>query len=290
MIYKVLSRKSPSYKSLLKYFLKRDEDISKFYKHNIFTNSLEEINNEFKVNESFRDWHRSDQVYFWHEILSFSDKEDMSVIPPEFIQQFTEEYIKQRGINGQYVIAPHFDTEHLHLHILASALEYSTGKSNRMTHAKLLEIKNNLQKFHEHNFKEISHSSCNHGTKQNYPQNGYFQKNLMNKRKELLPKLNAQISEILNTSKTKQQFLNSLTENNLQYYERNGELAGLYSENLKFRFKQFEQLTDKIQSLEDNDLEISKILDEINDLRESRKESIDLDINENEIGIDYERI
>lgn len=163
-IVKILSRHTPSYKSLISYILKDGKNKApEIFRHNLRSQTLDGYTREFVENESFRKHARKDQIYLFHEILSFNANEDSAKITPQAMKEIAKEYMRMRGRDGVMLGAVHRDKDHIHLHLCVSALKFRTGKSFRLSKAELQNLKISIQNYHKLKYPELSQSSPEHG-------------------------------------------------------------------------------------------------------------------------------
>jgi hypothetical protein len=278
-IVKILTRHNPSYASLIGYVLRyvvddKKTDNSDIYTHNLRSNTIEGYVQEFIENEAFRQHTRSDQIFLFHEIVSFHANENKEDITKATIDDLVMEYIRLRGDTGIIVAAPHFDRSHVHIHFCVSALHFRTGKSFGLSNAKLQELKLSFQQYHKQHYPELSKSFPQHtkGTKALTHAQWHVKQ-----RKEIT----AQVQALFSLSVSQKDFLTKLRDAGLHHYERNGKPTGIEYEGLKFRFsrlledKQFEELP--IERSEEE-----KALEAIRDVRakQQARDDRNRDINE----------
>lgn len=168
MIVKILSHKKPDFKKLLDYMMNDKDRLfdanneSFVFTHNLNGNSINDWVQEFKENETYREHKRINSVYITHEILSWH-KDDVKNISLDKMEDMVREYARLRNPNGMYIAVPHFEKDHYHLHVCASAIEYRTGKTMRMSQKSFGELKKNIQIFQRQRYPELSKSIVEHG-------------------------------------------------------------------------------------------------------------------------------
>lgn len=271
-VVKILSRHNPSYTSLINYILKEGKnERPEVITHNLHSTTAEGYTKEFAENESFRRHSRSDQVYLFHEIISFNAKEDNSKITPETIRDIAKEYIRLRGHEGVMLGAVHRDKDHVHVHMAVSALKFRTGTSFRLSKAELRELKVSLQEYHKQRYPEISKSFPEHGKGKAYLKDAKWYALHKEQRNLLKEQINDKVRSCFEKATSQKEFLELLREENLHHYERNGIVKGIEYEDSKFRFSgllEYEQF----ESLPVDLTEEDKALDEIRSIREEREE------------------
>ncbi len=175
-VVKILARHNPSYKSLINYILKEQNEKPQIITHNLHSVDPVLASREFLENEAYRSTTRSDQVFLYHEILSFSNK-DTQKINPEMLEDLGRKYIELRGNEGVYFGAVHKDRDHIHLHFCVSGTKLYTGTAMRLSKENLKELKINFQEYQKQKYPELEKSICEHGKGKPYQQNKEFYKN-----------------------------------------------------------------------------------------------------------------
>ncbi len=281
MIYKILSRHSASYSNLISYILNEEKvlDERNIITHNLKSNDIKEWTKEFIVNESFRERERKDQVYFYHELLSFSkfDKEQITI---EKVRDIANKYMDERGRNGMYLGAIHQDRDHIHVHFCVSGLAFRTGKAFRLSKQDLQRTKINIQEYHKAKYPELSKSICEHGKGKEYVTDREYYAQQRNDRTLFKEQIRQTVLNCYTQSKTQQEFLDLLQKENLHHYERDGKAQGIVYEDMKFRFSRLgiekEDLHRLPDKLPEEKVEEQKVMDEIEALR-SEREALDKD-------------
>src|ERR1700761_1439246 len=152
-IVKILSRHSPTYRSLVRYVLRyvANEEKSGWgavYTQNLRSDNIDGYISEFVTNEAFRQYTRTDEIKIFHEIVSFGASENREAITAAMIDDLAHEYMRLRGDTGVILGYPHWDKNHMHLHFCVSALQYRTGKSYGLNKRQLQELKLSFQEYH----------------------------------------------------------------------------------------------------------------------------------------------
>lgn len=274
-IVKILSRHSPSYRSLIAYILKESKvDEREVYTNNLRSRDIDGCVREFMENEAFRKHSRRDEVKIFHEIISFHSDEDSRLFTKEIIDDLVAKYIELRGTTGLILAASHFDKGHVHIHFCVSALHFRTGKSFGLVKAQLHELKASFQQYHTERYPEITLSFPAHGKGSSI---SHAQWN--RERREQIVKV---VRECFADAKSQEDFIARLAERNQFHYERNGKASGIEHEGLKFRFSRLlgeGRSYDMLPSMRDEE---ERTLAEIRAIRDARR-GIDRD------GYDRER-
>lgn len=270
MLVKILSRHTPSYKSLFEYILKEDKANGQpqVFLHGVRGSSIEEWVREYVENEALRKYPREGQIYVYHEILSLSANTDRNLISPEMIEDLGRKYIDLRGLEGMYVGAAHMDRDHVHWHFATHGLQYRTGIAHRMTTQELQDLKVNLQEYHSLKYPELE-STCNHGAGKEYVTDKAWYSKHRDERAKAKELLQLQVQDAFGQSKTQKQFLDLLRELNLPHYERGEKIAGIMHGEEKFRFS---RLNLDLEKLPQDRTEEEKALDEIQSIRDAMAE------------------
>ena len=264
-IVKILARHSPSYASLIKYILNEAKaDKLQMFTNNLRSNSVDEYVQEFITNEAFRKQSRSDQIYLFHEIVSFSADENNTLLTPELLDDLAHEYMRLRGNTGVMLGAVHRDKGHVHIHFCVSALHFCTGKSFGLSKVQLLELKSSFQKYHQLHYPELSKSAPAHGRGGRY----VGEKEWRAKQRE---QIIDRVQECFAKARSQSDFLALLREADLHHYERNGKPTGIEYEGVKFRFSRLLD-GDGFDTLPLEQSEEQKALEAISALRASQQE------------------
>jgi len=268
-----MTRSTPSYNGLINYILNENKVPDRqIFTHNLRSNNsdIKGLAKEFLMNESFRNFNRSDQIYLNHEIISFSAL-DSPKITPDILSDIMEKYVSLRGSNGVYLGAIHVDKEHIHLHIAVSGLTYRTGKSFYLPKDKLIELKKELQDYQKEKYPELKHSLPKHGGRKEYLTDREWQANKKEGRNSIKEKITPIVQFAFEKAGTQKEFLDLLSKHNLHYYERNGVPTGLVVDETKIRFTRLGISKEQINKLPMDLTEDKKALKEIEKLRQEKE-------------------
>jgi hypothetical protein len=229
-IVKILARHSPSYASLIRYILNEHKsDKMQIFTNNLRSDDIPGYVQEFVENEAFRRQARTDQVYLYHEIVSFNSLENKYLFTPDVLDDLVQEYIRLRGDTGVMIGAVHYDREHIHVHFCVSALHFRTGKSFGLSKARLLELKLSFQEYHRKRYPDLDKSTVEHGKDMPHLRHGQW---YANQRQLIAEKAKRCFAK----AKSQQQFLELLRTERLDYYERHGRPAGIDANGVKIGF------------------------------------------------------
>lgn len=204
--------------------------------HNLKGKTIPDWVKQYQQNEFLRMYRRKDSVRLTHEIISWNRKDAMNITIQK-LESMAQEYIQHRNPKGVYVIVPHFDKDHYHLHACASGVEYQTGKSLRLSKADLLKLKKEFQEYQKEKFPELTNSIENHGANhRSKTSDKEYQLKLRTGRETTREQILSHLLKCQKQSHSAEQFLNLLRKHNLNTYERSGRMTGIVHNGVKFRF------------------------------------------------------
>lgn len=276
MILKNLTRRSGTLQ-LTNYLFKhekqeKNEKVKPILKHNMRARTPKGWAKEFDKNEALRLHRRKDNIKLHHTIISFSNKDRVHV-NDKMLKDISKKYVELRGKDNMYLFSSHQDKDHIHIHVMMSAVKYMTGESNRISKTHFKELKLALDAFQKVKYPELALSLPNHGKSQKLRLT-----NPMLKLQDHKGKLsqNQQILEtvesVYSKSKSLDDFLSQLKSEGFEPYYRGGNLYGLENEGRNFRFKTLGFDKDKLEELNRQPDNEEKELQEISDLRDSKSE------------------
>lgn len=256
MIIKIKSRKSASYRQLLKYITTDEERVpdAQILLHNMPNTGIDSWVGWFRYNETFRQQQRKTKVFLTHEILSWH-KDDTPNLSVEAIEDMARKYIQKRNPLGIYVGAIHLSKAHYHVHFCVSGLEYRSGKSMRLSRAELKELKRSVQDYQQEKYPELTHSVVAHGSskKLQLTDREFFRKNRSGEL-STKEKLSLLVDDALTKAKHIDDFLGQLASQGLKPYFRREKLMGIWWNNRKYRFKRLGIDLPALQKLIDKDI------------------------------------
>lgn len=204
--------------------------------HNLKGKQIESWHKQLSYNEQFRKVKRKDSVYYTHEILSWH-KDDAKNMSLDKMEEMTKEYIKNRNPRGQYIAVPHFDKEHPHVHIMASGIEYRSGKALRLSRAAFSDLKKGMQNYQISKYPELSKSVVSHGKKViGKISDNEFQLKLRSRRDTYKEKFISQLKTSYQKATSPEHLKQLLSKFEMKTYERGGKIKGVIYANQKFRF------------------------------------------------------
>lgn len=146
MIIKSMSRKEPSFESLLAYLHRgRIDERFQFY-HNLYSRRRDEVGREFVENAGHLR-KRQGGVYLYHEILSIKKSTRLSEFrQKEMLQEVAQRYVLSRSQRSLvYGVLHDEHLEHLHYHLLISANEAGSAERIRLSKADFAQVKTQLE-------------------------------------------------------------------------------------------------------------------------------------------------
>ena len=166
MILKSKSRKTKSFKQLLNYLMDDKgrglSDDAFIITHNVKGEEVKDWVQSLEKNEQMKGKIRKNAVRVIHDIMAFHEHDSLK-ISSNVLQDIAYQYIEKRNPNGMYIIIPHLEDDHLHIHVCASPWEYLGGKSLRMSKAEFRELKNEIEEFQQEKYPELLYSRIEHG-------------------------------------------------------------------------------------------------------------------------------
>lgn len=143
-------------KSLVGY-VGKEGDRSGMILHNLRpTSDLDHIARQFAENDTYRK-RRKNGVAMYHEILSFH-VQDRAAITPDLLEDLTREYLRLRAPRALAFACPHYDREHVHVHIAISGTEFRRSKTLRMDNRAFMRLRRQIERYQLDRYPELSHS------------------------------------------------------------------------------------------------------------------------------------
>ncbi|MDC9723424.1 MAG: relaxase/mobilization nuclease domain-containing protein [Urechidicola sp.] len=124
------------------------------------------MNTQYIANNKKRLVPHSKANVAYHEIISFHASDSKNLLK-EDLQKLARVYAKERSPNSLVVASMHRNKEHLHIHIIVSAVELD-GKVKRLSKNQFREVKQTLERYQDKHLK-LEHSKVNHSKKKNRP-------------------------------------------------------------------------------------------------------------------------
>jgi len=120
------------------------------------TRDLDDIARQFAENDTYRK-RRKNGVAMYHEIISFHVR-DRESITSGVLEDITREYLRLRAPRALAFACPHYDREHVHVHIAISGTEFRRSKTLRMDNRAFMRLRRQIERYQIDRYPELSHS------------------------------------------------------------------------------------------------------------------------------------
>lgn len=254
--------------------IREEKDGGFVLKHNLDgANNINEWVNAYLINESKRVFKRSSNKnnVVNHVILAMG-AQDGNKITSEILKDITQKYIEFRGNQGIYLASPHWNKEHLHVHICESGLEIETGMSMRMSKTEFARLKQSLERYQREQYPFLEHSVVEHGKGlENGIKDREAQLNIRKgklSRKQILKNI---LSETLLNIGTLPNLKTALEGQGIKIYERGGKIYGVEYEGRNHRFEKL-GFSEQIIELEKRELDFNERQIELQEIDKIGKE------------------
>jgi len=101
----------------------------------------------------------------YHEIISFH-ADDSKNLSREAMLDIARTYTKERSPNSLVVASMHRNKEHLHIHVIVSAVELG-GKVKRLSKNEFRELKQKMERYQDKHL-QLQHSKVDHSKKKTH--------------------------------------------------------------------------------------------------------------------------
>lgn len=279
MLIKSMSRKSNGTQLIqyvLRYSLKEKfnqikSDATVILQNHIRSKKVEDIIKEFKLNESFRIYHRKDNVKLFHDVLSFSPA-DKGIITKAMMKDIAEKYVELRAKNVLSIIIYHAEKNHDHLHCVTAGVKLD-GYSSRISKQQFHHLKIELEKFQHERFSQLSASIINHKGVRTQSKQQIIEA-VTNIRQSHKQSVLAILQKAFATAQSQKDFIQRIEKQHVQVYYRNNRLQGVTIEDCKFRFSRLDYDDEKFKELDNHERE-QNALAELSDLRKSKSQQVE---------------
>ncbi|MBL4585684.1 MAG: relaxase/mobilization nuclease domain-containing protein [Flavobacteriales bacterium] len=245
MIIKSLPKKTVNYNHLVEYVLTdggKSSELDGFTVfHNLYGIETEEIARQFKEN-SQKIKHYA-KVRGYHEIISWNPV-DEQYLSEDVLRRFAEKYIELRGKNALCLAKPHFSTNHPHIHLIFSALDFEGKRSMRANNQTFYGVRREMEEFQKTHFPLMKSLVYQHFGKE-LPLKNQTGKHLSHgemqlKKRSDSPTKKEQLTKsflsILNGSDSLGEAIDNLKENGITLYQRSGKTTGIQVGKKSYRF------------------------------------------------------
>jgi len=147
-------------------FVKQLEATSDIETRSMITEKrLNNMVQQYKNNDKVRLFKRKGETKFYHCILSFHTSDKLT---QKQLLLTAKQYAKKRFPKSMVVATSHLDTEHQHIHLVGSNVEYGLGTTRYLSKKEFSQIKQDMEKWQD---KELNlvYSRINHSKKKSSP-------------------------------------------------------------------------------------------------------------------------
>jgi len=257
--------------SLKEKFNQQKSDATIILRNHIRSTKVEDIIKEFKLNESFRIYHRKDNVKLFHDCLSFAPG-SKGVITKDILKAVAEKYVELRAQNTLSIIIYHAEKDHDHLHCVTAGVKLD-GYSSRISKQQFHHLKIELERFQQEKFPELNASIINHRENRIQLKQQIIEA-ITNIRQTHKQSLITVLQKAFATAQSQKDFIHQIEQQNIQVYYRNNRLQGLLVDDCKFRFSKFGYDDEKFKQLNERENE-QKTLTELSDLRKDKSQQLE---------------
>lgn len=211
-----------------------------FIKHNVKSNDINGISNEFSENNASRKFTRHDQTQIHHTIISWSNK-DTEHLTKEMVENMIQHYIQLRGTDNMYCGTWHRDKHHIHAHIAMGTAQVSTRLSSRVDKKKFSEIALSMQAYQMRKFPVLKNSIVDFGKSKR-------EKTIADNKPYIKTRTNSDVQNMrqcierhYKDSHSTKEFLDKIRASGYQEYSRNGkQVQGFMCNGLRHRATKFD--------------------------------------------------
>jgi hypothetical protein len=220
MIIKSMSRKEPSFTQLSNYIFK-GADNRYTYTRNLYESDIEGISREFEENfKHLKRQKNSNAIY--HEIISISKSSIELEKQKETLLEIATTYIEARAKNCLVFGSLHEADNNLHFHLMISSNAVEQSKNNYISKKQFDQIKKGLEQYVLAKYPELQQARIINRDKKKIE--AVSQKEFeLKKRTGTITKresIQYRLTQIFNSSPTKEIFFTNLEKNNIQIYVR----------------------------------------------------------------------
>lgn len=235
-----------------------------FIAHNMYARDRSEFKKAFYDNDAFRK-KRKNSVVIYHEVLSFSSKDKITL---EMLEDITQKYIALRANDAVVLAKPHIEEGHIHVHILISGTACCSSKVMRLDNKQFTDIRKSIEAYQIKKYPQLHNSIVHINKKDQYrsqekaakntrKERGLQTKKRMGAHKKLdKEKLQKALFEMLDYSQTKDDFMRFLEQENLELYLYRGKLTGVIYKGRKYRFRTLGIPKERLLALEQDNRQV----------------------------------
>lgn len=215
-----MSRKKPSFGQLYKYILK-EADPEYNFTQNLYSNDLEGISEEFKQNYSFlKKQKNSNSLY--HEIISFTKSGIDLAQQKKKLLEIVREYIQARAGKCLVFGSIHEAKDNIHFHLMISSNELEQEKNHYLSRKQFDQIKRKLEDYVLEKYPELEQGQIMNKAKKREGILSQKEYELKKRTGKITKRESIQyrLTQIFNSSPTKETFFENLKSNNIEIYTR----------------------------------------------------------------------
>lgn len=162
MIIKSISHKRTNiFGALVKYIHKGiGEENPMSYTHQMDADGFDQpsIRAAFEMNAEHRR-KRKNGVTLYHELIAFSPKDRPALeANPQYLPMITQHYLNLRAPSSPAAATTHWDTKHVHIHMLISGNQRASQMPSRISKADLQKVKKQMREYMLLHCPELQHS------------------------------------------------------------------------------------------------------------------------------------
>jgi hypothetical protein len=237
--------------------------------HNIGAKSVSGYIKAFEQNEAGRINKRSNSITVHHTIISFSNK-DSHHVSEDMLKDIAKRYVELRGKDNLFVITPHYDRTHVHLHCAVSGVK-TNGLSSRISQKDYADIKVKMDEYQKERYPQMEHSLPDHGKKKREKARETLKIGKIAERSTNLKSVHQLLETAYRESQSKEEFFNKIKGSNIEPYYRNGKLTGIRYENMKFRLANLGYDERRLSALGQSKTNEEKHLQELQQIRAKKE-------------------
>lgn len=261
-IIKSTTRKDTNFRQLVQYVFQHDK--KQEYSFTLFHNlsgineqDQERIIQAFQENNRYRKV-RKGGVGINHDILSFHAGDSAWIRDhPEALEDIGREYLEQRAPNAIGIIKPHYDKDHIHVHVVYSPNEKGRSTTVRISKQEFQKIRRELERYQEQHYPELSMSYVQDRDKyktQKLESHREIVKGEYVSRNSVKSLLQEMLVKNMASASSLKDLATKIEKEGFQPYYRNGHLQGILFRGRKYRIstllKGGDEGLDKFHSLQ----------------------------------------
>lgn len=159
MVIKSMSRKTWSFRQLLRYINEPEQKGRRAILHNLRStfDYLPQIEAEFLENARHIRNQPKNGVVLYHEIIAIAEA-DREKVTEEMLVDLTREYLRRRAPNALAYAKAQFNTDSPHVHILISGNQIESAKKLRLERKQFDQIKREMEVYQVEKYPLLAHS------------------------------------------------------------------------------------------------------------------------------------